>query len=165
MTRPLPILGIPPTAHRPWSSQTGSNEGMGFMGWWREVVLLLLRAPSVPSLSGCPCPWPAKAQVQILTSQTCSKHKSCLRASSSPASNVRSQVPPPETAVRSQAPEDLGRSGLGKAEIHIQWGIGFPKGVAMLPDNERLGGAERGNLVSPPPIPQTLPYCPPHLLL
>lgn len=110
------------------------------MGWWREVVLLLLRAPSLPSLSGCPCPWPAKAQVQILTSQTCSKHKSCLRASSPPTSNVRSQVPPPETAVRSQAPENLGRSGLGKAEIHTLWGTGFPKGVAMLPYMSVLEG-------------------------
>lgn len=132
MTCPLPILGIPLTAHQALVlTDLGRNEGMGFMGRWRWVVVLLLKAPSLPSLLGCPCPWPAKAQVQILTSQTCSKHKSCLRASSPPASNVRSQVPPAETAVRSHTPEDLERSGLGKAEIQTQWGTGFPKGVAM----------------------------------
>ena len=131
MTWPLPILGIPPTPHQALVlTDLGSSEGMGFMGRWRWVVVLL-RAPSLPSFLGCPCPWPAKAQVQILTSQTCSKHKSCLRASSPPMSNVRSQVPPAETAVRSRSPEDLGRSGLGKAEIHAQWGTGFRKGVAM----------------------------------
>lgn len=37
------------------------------------VVLAQGRLPLTQSL-GVPMPWPAKAEVQILTSQTCSKH-------------------------------------------------------------------------------------------